>query len=185
MGECFRVLQTLLVILSDRRFSGAFGLFFNLVSTVRKYTMAPSQIKHRCTALFCNMSCNGTTDTWKVFGESSFNRPQAGTIYSTKSHTHINWNLIYFSAVLAKQTFLTRRGFAGHWQYDSNNFWLLDSVQARCRRAWLNERNYAGVGNLSSLPQASLTWPWLHNYYVYLILTLSAPPECPIVCGAK
>lgn len=34
----------------------------------------------------------------------------------------------------------------------------------------MNECNYAGVGNLSSLAQASL-----HNYYVYLILT--PPPE--------
>lgn len=77
------------------------------------------------------------------------------------------------------QTFPPLRVSAGRWRYDCNNFWLLDSVQAWCRRAWLNERNYAAVGNLSSLPQASLTWPWLHNYYVYLILTLRAPPECP------
>lgn len=77
------------------------------------------------------------------------------------------------------QTFPPLRVSAGRWRYDGNNFWLLDSVQAWCRRAWLNERNYAAVGNLSSLPQASLTWPWLHNYYVYLILTLRAPPECP------
>lgn len=39
VGELFSVLQTLLVILSDGHFFGAFGLFYNLVSMEMKYNM--------------------------------------------------------------------------------------------------------------------------------------------------
>ncbi len=184
------MLQTQLVILSDSCFSDAFGLFYNLVSTELKYVMVMFKEVILSQLYFYSNAPFGYIMTSFYYADETRVYLQH---FSVWQHSYLKgfwsiWTDLKLEPLTAQNlTHIKEKTdisgpevSAEHWQYDSNNFWLLDSVQAWCRRAWLNELNYAAVGNLSSLPQASLTWPWLHNYYMYLIPTLSAPPECPL-----